>query len=59
MNFEAICIVATVIVTILMTIHVQQNKHKSWANDPLVGMSVVCMQIGAILLVVLYVSQCF
>ena len=60
MNFEVICIITTVIVTVLMTIHVQQNKHKSWvANDPLVGISVACMQIGAILLVVLYVSQCF
>lgn len=54
MNIDSILIVILIIMTLYVTIDLQRNKRKSWANEPLVGLSWVCMVFGTILCVIIY-----
>lgn len=56
-DFEFPLIVCLVVATIWLTIDINANKNKSWANDPLVGLSWACLVLGTLVVVIAYLLE--
>ena len=56
-DFEFPLIVCLVVATIWLTIDINANKNKSWANDPLVGLSWACFVLGTLVVTIAYLLK--
>lgn len=56
-NFEFLFILCLVVATIWLTMDINANKNKSWANDPLVGLSWACLVLGTLVVTITYLLK--
>lgn len=57
MDFEFTLIVCLIISAVWVTIDINANKNKSWANDPLVGLSWACLVLGTLVVIIAYLLK--
>ena len=57
MDFEFTLIVCLIISAVWVTIDINENKNKSWANDPLVGLSWACLVLGTLVVTIAYLLK--
>lgn len=50
-------IIILLIADIYISIKIYINRHISWANEPLVGMSYVCMILGTVIITLYVLTQ--
>lgn len=57
MDFEFTLIVCLIISAVWVTIDINVNKNKSWANEPLVGLSWACLVLGTLVVTIAYLLK--